>query len=95
MPTYEYLCPAGHHRFYLRQSFTAEPVATCPKCQNTAQRQFQSVAVIYKGSGFYTTDYKRSGLSLSQERDGHEERAGEKEPAAAKKESTESTTQGE
>ena len=63
MPQYEYECASCRHRFELRQGFNAEPVETCPKCQGRAQRRFHSVAVIYKGSGFYTTDYARKQVS--------------------------------
>ncbi len=63
MPIYDYLCAACDHQFELRQGFDADPVETCPKCQGQARRRFHSVTVIYKGSGFYTTDYARKHVS--------------------------------
>ena len=63
MPIYEYECGGCGNQFELRQGFNAEPVETCPKCQGRAQRRFHSLAVIYKGSGFYTTDYARKQVS--------------------------------
>jgi predicted nucleic acid-binding Zn ribbon protein len=48
--------------FELKQSFSAEPVADCPECGSRSRRKFHAVPVIYKGSGFYTTDYARSSL---------------------------------
>lgn len=63
MPTYDYQCAECGHRFELRQGFDAEPVEMCPRCQGRAHRRFHSVAVIYKGSGFYTTDYARKHMS--------------------------------
>ncbi|MFH1140932.1 MAG: FmdB family zinc ribbon protein [Chloroflexota bacterium] len=63
MPIYDYECAGCGHQFELRQGFDSEPVETCPRCQGRAQRRFHSVAVIYKGSGFYTTDYGRKTVS--------------------------------
>ena len=63
MPIYDYQCAECDHRFELRQGYDADPVEVCPRCQSRAQRRFHSVAVIYKGSGFYTTDYARKHVS--------------------------------
>ncbi len=63
MPIYDYGCAACGNQFELRQGFDSEPVETCPRCQGRAQRRFHSPAVIYKGSGFYTTDYGRKHVS--------------------------------
>ncbi|MBI4201472.1 MAG: FmdB family transcriptional regulator [Chloroflexi bacterium] len=63
MPTYDYVCSNCGNRFERRQHFSAEPVEVCSRCQGRAYRQFHSVAVIYKGSGFYTTDYARKHVS--------------------------------
>ena len=63
MPTYEYECRSCHHRFELRQGFDADPVETCPLCKGSSQRRFHAPAIIYKGSGFYTTDYARTNYS--------------------------------
>ncbi len=63
MPIYAYACGACGHEFELRQSFSAEPQQPCPQCSATANRQIQAVGVIYKGSGFYTTDYARKTTS--------------------------------
>ena len=57
MPTYEYECRQCGHRFEERQSFSAEPVANCPSCNNGARRVIHSVPVVFKGSGFYVNDY--------------------------------------
>jgi putative FmdB family regulatory protein len=64
MPIYEYLCPQ-EHRFELKQSFSAETIATCPTCSTQAKRLLNVPAVVYKGSGFYTTDYARKGADSS------------------------------
>ena len=65
MPIYDYQCGSCGHRFELRQGFDAEPVAECPKCAGAARRRFHVPTVIYKGSGFYTTDYKRKESNAS------------------------------
>ena len=57
MPRYDYECDTCHHVFELKQSFSAEPVATCPKCENRSRRLIHSVPVVFKGSGFYVNDY--------------------------------------
>ena len=59
VPIYEYECDGCHHRFEKRQGFDAEPVSTCPRCQGRAHRVIHSVPVIFKGSGFYSTDHGR------------------------------------
>ncbi len=63
MPIYEYECSGCGHGFELRQGFSAEPVSQCPMCQGRASRVIHSVSVIFKGSGFYVNDYKRSSVS--------------------------------
>jgi putative FmdB family regulatory protein len=60
MPVYQYLCPKCNLKFELKQSFSDESIVTCPKCQNGAQRLFSPVPVIFKGSGFYSTDNRKS-----------------------------------
>ena len=62
MPTYEYECKQCRHRFELFQSITEDPVKVCPSCgKKTVRRLFGGgLGIIFKGSGFYTTDYKRS-----------------------------------
>ena len=57
MPTYVYKCTHNGHIFDLIQKFTDDPGAECPTCGSESRRQITSPTVIYKGSGFYTTDY--------------------------------------
>lgn len=61
MPTYDYRCDGCQHQFEEFQSFSADPLKTCPKCgQDHLRRLFGTgAAVLFKGSGFYETDYKR------------------------------------
>lgn len=62
MPTYEYECDACHHAFEQFQRMTDPAVRKCPKCRKLKVRRLISggAGVIFKGSGFYETDYKRS-----------------------------------
>lgn len=64
MPTYEYECKSCGHRFEKRQLMTAEPVKNCPKCRKSVRRLIGAGSgIIFKGSGFYATDYKKSRVS--------------------------------
>src|SRR5687768_6479908 len=56
MPIYEYRCDNGH-TFEVMQRMTDDPVAACTECEAPVQRVFHPVAVHFKGSGFYNTDY--------------------------------------
>ena len=56
MPIYEYRCDNGHH-FDVMQKMTDGPVTECEVCAAAVQRVFHPVAVHFKGSGFYNTDY--------------------------------------
>ena len=67
MPIYEYRCENGH-TFEVMQRMTDDPVASCQTCEAPVRRVFHPVAVHFKGSGFYTTDYGRG--SRKQGRDG-------------------------
>lgn len=60
MPTYDYVCDACDHRFELFQSITAEPEKKCPECGKRKLRRLigPGAAIIFKGSGFYQTDYR-------------------------------------
>ncbi len=69
MPTYEYLCPAGHH-FDLIQKMADKPKARCPKCGKQASRQISGGAgLVFKGSGFYITDYGKDGKGPRKDSD--------------------------
>src|ERR671910_3285840 len=61
MPTYEYQCPEGHE-FELFQKMSDRPRAKCPTCGNPAMRRISGGAgLVFKGSGFYITDYGKDG----------------------------------
>lgn len=60
MPTYDYVCDACDHKFELFQSITAEPEKKCPECGKRKLRRLigPGAAIVFKGSGFYQTDYR-------------------------------------
>jgi len=83
MPTYEYRCPAGHvfEKFYPTMNDNRR--VKCPTCGKMAERQISGgTGLVFKGSGFYITDYKRAGEKP--------ERTEETKPAAEPKPSPES-----
>ena len=59
MPIYEYRCENGH-LFEVFQSMSADPVTACEECGAPVERVFHPIAVHFKGSGFYNTDYKNN-----------------------------------
>ena len=62
MPTYQYACTntEGKHEFEVVQSFTDAPVSECPECGAPVRKVYGSVGVVFKGSGFYRTDSRKS-----------------------------------
>lgn len=71
MPTYEYACQQCNHRFEQFQSITAKPLKKCPECgKNSLQRLLGSGAgIIFKGSGFYATDYRSDSYTQAQKKE--------------------------
>lgn len=67
MPIYEYECESCGHRFDVMQRISAEPVKACERCGRRVHRLFSPPAIIFKGSGFYCTDYGRSSSRPSGE----------------------------
>ena len=65
MPLYEYQCDACAHRFELIQKFSDPPIDVCPKCGGAVKKLLSSPAIQFKGTGWYITDYARSGKTDS------------------------------
>lgn len=61
MPTYEYLCKTCEHRYERFQRMTEDPDTVCPECGAEVRRVIYPAGVIFKGSGFYVTDSRKSG----------------------------------
>lgn len=95
MPTYEYACPKCGHQFEQFQSMKDAPLTKCPKCKKTGVKRLigGGAGLIFKGSGFYITDYKNKSSSGSGEGSGGgaaaagkstESKPAESKPAGAK-----------
>jgi len=71
MPTYDYKCDACGHAFEKFQSITAAPIRKCPKCGKSKVKRLigTGAGLIFKGSGFYITDYRDSGYKESAKAD--------------------------
>jgi len=83
VPTYEYLCAACEHRFEEFQSMSDRPLLKCPECGRRKLRRLFGTGsgVIFKGSGFYETDYKRKSPSAGSDKGPGGD--GKKEPGAS------------
>jgi putative FmdB family regulatory protein len=94
MPTYEYECTKCGHTFEILQSITADPLKECPKCKGRIRRLIGGgMGIFFKGSGFYTTDNKKSsmltgGNGSSSGKDGSS-KSGEKTPEKPKETASE------
>ena len=71
MPTYDYICDACGHEFEAFESIKADPQTTCPQCQaETLRRKIGAgAAILFKGSGFYQTDYRSESYKQSAKAD--------------------------
>ena len=69
MPTYEYVCRKCEHRFEKFQSMTAKPIRKCPSCGKTGVQRLigAGAGIIFKGSGFYQTDYRSDSYKKGSE----------------------------
>jgi len=71
MPTYDYLCENCGHEFEHFQSITAKPLKKCPDCKKPKLKRLigTGAGIIFKGSGFYETDYRSDGYKKDQKAD--------------------------
>jgi putative FmdB family regulatory protein len=96
MPTYEYACSQCGHKFEEFQSIQAEPIRECPQCAGRVERLINGgVGLIFKGSGFYLTDYRKSNTSGASADNGDAakpEKAGAKKETAATEKSANKTS---
>jgi len=63
VPTYSYACTECDNRFDAVQAFTEDALTTCPQCSGRLRKLFNSVGVVFKGSGFYRTDSREASKS--------------------------------
>ncbi|MDA8312094.1 MAG: FmdB family transcriptional regulator [Actinomycetota bacterium] len=93
MPTYEYACTSCGHHVEIFQSFSDEPLSTCPSCGGSLRKVFGSIGIVLKGSGFYRTDNRNGSSAKSTS---GEKAAGEngKDKADAPKKDAASSSSG-
>lgn len=88
MPTYEYECPKCNHRFEKFQLMSDPPVRTCPRCRGRKVKRLigAGAGLLFRGSGFYITDYRDSGYkeAAKREKDTASGKSGESKSADAK-----------
>ena len=65
MPTYAYACTECSNRFEVQQAFTDASLTECPECSGRLRKLFNSVGIVFKGSGFYRTDSRGDAKSAS------------------------------
>src|SRR3954471_16038940 len=65
VPTYAYACTACGHRFEVQQSFSDASLTECPECQGKLRKLFNTVGIVFKGSGFYRTDSRTPANAAS------------------------------
>jgi putative FmdB family regulatory protein len=97
MPIYEYRCENGH-LFEVMQKITDDPVTHCEECGSPVQRVFHPIAVHFKGSGFYNTDYgtskrkRETEKSASSGADSHDAKQSEKKTETKSSETSTSSS---
>ena len=87
MPIYEYRCENGH-TFEVVQRMTEDPLTSCTTCGAPVQRVFHPVAVHFKGSGFYNTDYGKKKTPAASESKSGESKSSDSKPASSETKSS-------
>src|ERR1044071_2746163 len=96
MPLYEFRCPNGHEfeQFY-RSIGTASSEAKCPVCGAVSQRMISTAGLVFKGSGFYITDYGKDGKKAEREATAAKDKADTKSTSPAAESTSAPTTAAE
>lgn len=81
MPTYSYACTECDNRFDIVQSFTDDSLTVCPQCSGKLRKLFNTVGIVFKGSGFYRNDSR--GSSSSSESAGSDSGSSSKDSSSA------------
>lgn len=92
MPVYEYACKSCGHHLEVSQSFTDDPLTTCPVCAGPLRKVFSSIGIVLKGSGFYRTD---SRTSVPYKGDKADKDKGDKKEGGAEKSDSKSDSKAE
>ncbi|MEX5260385.1 FmdB family zinc ribbon protein [Kocuria sp. CPCC 205263] len=91
MPVYAYACKDCGHAFDIRQSFSEDALTVCPECDGGLRKKFNTVGVVFKGSGFYRNDSRSGGADSGASTSSASSTA---EPAAAPAKSASPATAG-
>ena len=91
MPIYEYQCEGCTDKFEVKQGMKDEPLTTCPRCGKGVQRLISSPAIMFKGSGWYVTDYSEKMKPSSGSEDTAPKTEEKKETVPGTSEQTTST----
>ena len=91
MPTYSYECTECGNRFDVVQAFTDDTLTTCEKCSGRLRKLFNSVGIVFKGSGFYRTDSREAGKTVKSSANGSSTSESGSSSASSEKSSKSST----
>jgi putative FmdB family regulatory protein len=83
MPIYGYRCRSCGHEFEVLQKMSDQRLKTCPKCSGSLAKIMYPAGVVFKGSGYYTTDYKGAGKAQEQASSNGADKGSDKSPAAS------------
>jgi len=92
VPIYEYECASCHERFELIQKFSDKPVKKCPHCGGVVHKVLSAPALLFKGTGWYVTDYANPERKKAQKADGDGKTNGTKTSESSSAASTKTTT---
>jgi putative FmdB family regulatory protein len=95
VPTYQYKCKACDNRFETVQKITDEPLTVCPECGGEIRRVLFPAGVVFKGSGWYVTDYRNGSEKAKYEAETKSETAPASKPAETKTETKPAETKTE
>ena len=93
MPIYEYLCQSCQHQFEVKQKFSDDPILSCVRCGQAVKKIISAPAIMFKGSGWYVTDYSdkmkapdQSGSTESTNKAANDKSNAKPQPATSKNE---------
>lgn len=85
MPIYEYACTACGERTEAKQSFADPPLTECPHCGGSLRKLYSPVGIVFKGSGFYSTDAKKKSSTTSSSSDSRSSKTESKSDSSVQK----------
>ena len=92
MPTYDYACTECGHNFEAVQSFADDALTVCPQCGGRLRKVFNSVGIVFKGSGFYRNDSREKASSGAKKSDAKADLKPDAKPAATTDSGSSSST---